>query len=167
MSHCVLDATLLITLGSAQALEVLTRSRLHSWHITPIVRGELRSDVTRRGAERAILEGSIATADLDLANDGEAAAWARWSRLVDPGEAEAIALAEVRGWKVAIEDLRARRAIDRELGVGRWLNCANLLLDGIRTRRLSEAEADAIFQGLDCYSSYVKRGVTSLGQLGR
>lgn len=167
MSHCVLDATLLITLGSAQALEVLTRSRLHSWHITPIVRGELRSDVTRRGVERAILEGSIATADLDLANDGEAAAWARWSRLVDPGEAEAIALAEVRGWKVAIEDLRARRAIDRELGVGRWLNCANLLLDGIRTRRLSEAEADAIFQGLDCYSSYVKRGVTSLGQLGR
>lgn len=167
MTACVLDATLLITLGSAQALEILTRSRLHTWHITPIVRGELRSDVTRRGVERAILEGSIVTAELDLADDRDAAAWARWSRLVDPGEAEAIALAEVRHWKVAIEDLRARRALDRELGAGRWLNCANLLLDGIRAGRLSEAEGDAIFQRLDCFSSYAKRGVSSLGQLRR
>lgn len=167
MSECTLDATLLITLGSAQALEVLTRSRLHAWRITPIVRGELRSDATRRGVERAILEGSIACVELDLADEREATAWARWSRLVDPGEAEVIAVAEVRGWKVAIEDLRARRAIERELGAGRWLNCANLLVDGIQSRRLGEGEADVIFQRLDCFSSYAKRGVTSLKQLRR
>src|SRR5690606_13666348 len=93
--------------------------------------------------------------------------WAKWSTLVDPGEAEAIAIAVSRNWLVALEDRKAQRALNRIAGAGRWINCVNLLLDAVDDDLLLEADADTIFRGLDCYGGYEKRGARVLRDLRR
>jgi len=103
--------------------------------------------------------------DLD-SDDGPAMAlFAEWSEWVDPGEAEAIALALARGWLVGLEDLEARRLLDRHVGSGKWINSASILLDAVKAGTVSIRDADVIFRALDVYSSYVKVGIKSLSQL--
>jgi predicted nucleic acid-binding protein len=165
VSDCVVDTTLLISLGKVGALHILTSSTAHIWHITPIVRGEVVSRETREGLEQAIVSGRIRPSEMDLSVSADSDALAKWARLVDPGEAEAIAVAEVRGWRIATEDRQAQRAVQRELGVGRWINSANLLVDGVRGNRVTIGDANEIFRRLDCYSAYSKRGIESIEKL--
>jgi hypothetical protein len=91
--------------------------------------------------------------------------WADWLARVDQGEAEAIAIASVKGWLVAIEDRQAQRAIDTALGPGRWVNCGSLLIDAMEDERLSVAAADKFFHNLDCHSSYAKAGLATATDL--
>ena len=70
-----------------------------------------------------------------------------------------------RGWRVALEDLHAQRQLDARSGRGRWINCANVLLDAVTDNRLALADADAVFRTLNCYAGYQKRGVSSLAHL--
>lgn len=88
-----------------------------------------------------------------------------WCRLVDAGEAEAIAVALARGWVVGIEDLFAQRRVTSEAGSDKWVNVATLLVAAVRQGRMRLPEADAIFVRLDCYPGYRKRGVNSLSDL--
>lgn len=161
----VLDASLLLTLGEASALDLLWDDPRYDWHVTPIVRGEVRSEPTRSGISEAILADDLTPVTLE--DEGELRALARWEKTVDAGEAEAIAVAEIRGWVVGIEDLFARRRLTEAFGAERWVNSATLLLHAISDGRLTHAEADAVFRRLDCFSAYAKRGVESLTDLKR
>ena len=161
---CVLDASLLISLGKAGQVDVLSKAPSYRWHIGPITRAELRRRETRDPVERLIVQGLIAPEEVD-SEDPAMAAFAEWSERVDPGEAEAIALALARGWAVGLEDLDARRLLDRLAGSGRWINCANILLDAVEARTMTLSEADGVFRRLDVYPSYQKAGVRSLSQL--
>lgn len=162
---CVLDASLLISLGKAGRLDVLAKAPSYRWHIAPITRGELVRPETRNHVEQLILEGRIALVDLDSDNAAGIALFADWSDRVDAGEAESIAIALANGWLVGLEDLDAQRRMNREAGPGRWINCANVLIDAVSSGSVSRQEAEAAFQSLDVYSSYVKVGVTTLESL--
>lgn len=161
----VADASLLISLGAASALELLWGDRDLVWHIPPIARGEIQSEPTRSELSRAILDGRLITTELDTDSEEELQLFARWTTLVDAGEAEAIAVALARDWVVGLEDLFAQRRVTRDSGTEHWINAAALLLAAVRQGRKNMSEADAIFVRLDCYTGYRKRGITSLSDL--
>lgn len=163
--EAVADASLLLSLGGASALTLLWEDPEHTWYITPIGRSEVKSDPTRAEISRAILKGQMATTELDTDSHRELGLFAHWSDLVDPGEAEAIAVALSRGWVVGLEDLFAQRQVSREAGTDRWINAAALLVAAVRDGRKSVTEADAVFARLDCYGGYRKRGIASLRDL--
>ena len=161
----VLDTSLILSLGGASALDLLSDDPAHTWHITPIVRGEVISQPTRSQISRAILEGDLVTMELDTDSADEMKAFVEWSRSVDPGEAEAIAVGLTRSWTIGIEDRFAQRRLTSAVGPAAWVNTAGLLLAAVRSGIRSLSDADAIFTRLDCYSGYVKRGITSLSDL--
>jgi hypothetical protein len=158
----IADASLLLSLGAASALHLLWNDPDHAWHVTPIARGEIRSDPTRSEISRALLNGRLATAELDTDSAAELQLFAHWSSVVDAGEAEAIAVALSRGWVVGLEDLAAQRQVTRAAGAEHWVNSATLLVAAVGQGRLSITEADALFVRLDCYSGYRKRGIATL-----
>lgn len=162
---CVLDASILLSLGGISSLDLLWQNQRYEWCLSPVVRGEITSEPTRGNLGRAILDGTVRLTELDTTDSIELNAFAEWSRRVDPGEAEAIAICCTRGWVIAIEDRYAQRQLARfAAGVG-WINSINVLLDAITDGRVTTAEADARFQRLDCYAGYRKRGVLSLTSL--
>lgn len=162
---CVLDASLLISLGKARQLSLLFETRELDLFITPTVLDQLRSDDTRRPVEQAIVAGLISVVHISSDDPAELDAVAEWSESVDEGEAECIALALTRGWLVGLEDRAAQRAVRRRGGDPAWVSCADLLVLAVRAGRLTLEEADAIFRSLDAYPGYAKRGVSSLRDL--
>ncbi|MEX2281264.1 MAG: hypothetical protein WEE89_02125 [Gemmatimonadota bacterium] len=164
-TFATLDASLLLTMGAASVLNVVWDNPRYNWHLTPIARNEIFSDPTRAEIGKALLTGRLATADLDTTSSEELAAFAQWNRIVDGGEAEAIAVSITRGGVVGIEDLFAQRKLTQLCGSASWVNCARLLLDAISDGRQSLHEADRVFKALDCYPGYVKRGISSLADL--
>lgn len=166
-TNATLDASLLLTLGGAAALHVAFDNPRYRWYITPIVRGEVLTEPTRTVVMKALLAGSLSPAELDTESPVELTEFAFWTRLVDPGEAEAIAVAVSRGWVVGIEDLFARRRLVELHGPQAFVNSATLLLEGIEDRRLTQSEADRTFKALDGYAAYAKIGIGSLADLRR
>jgi len=164
---CVLDASLLISLGKVGRLDLLEKAPSFSWYITPLTRNELRRPETREPVERLILEGRITVAELDSEDAAGMALLADWSERVDPGEAESTTVALARQWVIGLEDLQARRLLDRHAGPGRWINCATILLDAVGAGSLPLPAAEEVFQTLDVYTSYLKAGIRSLAQLRR
>ena len=162
---CLLDTSIVLSFTGVGRFDVIGQDGRYEWFVTPIVRSELIRPADRGPVDDAIANGRVHLAAIDNANELELREWASWSAVVDPGEAEAIAVAVSRGWIVAIEDLRAQRALDRAVGRGRWLNSANVLLGAIRDGRLPIDQADSIFRSLDCYLGYQKRGISTLSQL--
>ncbi len=162
---CVLDTSLILALSATGRLDLFLSNSRYNLVITPLVRGELVRRESRDPVDLAISIGHVTAAELDTASEREMILWSRWSRIVDAGEAEAIALAQGRGWLVALEDRQAQRAMDRDAGRGRWISCVNLLLDAVDDGVQSAEEAETLFQMLDSYPGYVKRGVTTLAVL--
>lgn len=162
---CVLDASLILSVASANAFQLLWTHPGYIWHLSGIVRGELRQRTSRDPIDAAIAAGHLLLVELDTGDPAQMSEWAEWLERVDQGEAEAIAVASTRGWLVAIEDRQAQRAIDANLGPGRWVNCGSLLIDAVEGKRLSVAAADKIFHDLDCYSSYAKAGLETMTDL--
>lgn len=161
----VADSSFLLSFGKAGKLDLLAKTPQFQWRVTPLVREELKTPLTRDGVERLVLAGVISPIELDSDNEAALALLAEWSELVDPGEAESIAVALASGWLVAIEDLNARRRLDRRVGPGHWINCANVLIAGVQAGGLSLRDADEIFQNLDVFTAYAKRAVVTLAQL--
>lgn len=166
-TDCVLDASLILSVASAEAFHLLWRHPRYAWHISGIVRDELRQRTSREPIDAAIAAGQVELVELDTGDPAQMEEWVKSLKLVDQGEAEAITIAATREWLVAVEDRQAQRAIDAHLGWGRWINCASLLVDGVDSARLSLAEADRIFRGLDCYGGYVKAGLAKVEDLAR
>jgi len=133
--------------------------------LSGIVRVELRQKASRDPIDAAIAMGHLRLVELDTSDSAQMREWAKWLERVDQGEAEAIAVASTRGWLMAIEDRQAQRAIDANLGPGRWVNCGSLLIDAVGSKRLSVAAADKIFHDLDCYGSYAKAGLETMTDL--
>lgn len=158
-----LDASFLLALGKLGQIALLERARAFEWHLTPVVRDELKSGKTSDAVDRAVLSGTITIVTVDSDDDQVLAHFAEWSQVVDPGEAEAIAVALSRDWLVAIEDRQAQRLLDRRVGKGRWTNTAAVLVSMVQSEDISVAEADSVFQSLDVFPGYVKRGVSSIG----
>jgi len=154
-------------LGKARRLDILTKATSFAWKIGDVTRLELRQAETREPVERLVLEQSIQVAEFDSSDIDGMTLFAEWSERVDPGEAEAIALALSRKWLVGLEDLDARRLLDRHAGPGRWINCANILIDAHRVGKLTIEDAETAFSSLDVYPSYVKSGVHKLSDLLR
>ncbi|MGH7476972.1 MAG: hypothetical protein ACRELD_11825 [Longimicrobiales bacterium] len=161
---CTLDASFILTLADAAALDLVWANTRYEWKITPVVRGEILSRAARAALQHALLAGRLSATEPDLASS-EAAALADWVKRVDPGEAEAIAVALSRGWLVALEDLHAQRQVDRQAGRGHWINSGNVLLDAVDDGRVTLGEADATFRNLNCYRGYARRGIRSLADL--
>lgn len=164
-ADCVLDASLILSVASAEAFQLLWHHPSYVWHISSIVRGELRQRTSREPIDAAIAAGQVQLVELDTDEPAQMKEWAKWLELVDQGEAEAITIAATRGWLVGVEDRQAQRAIDAHLGAGRWINCASLLVDAVDGGKLSLAEVDRIFRSLDCYSGYAKAGLAKVADL--
>ena len=157
---CVVDASIFLNLGPVRGLPVLFESKAFQWKLTPIVRSEVRHPESRSILERALLDGTLELVELDTTSEAEMKQLARYSTVLDAGEAEALALAVARSWSIALEDRKAQR-IATEAGV-KWVNCANILLAAIREGQLSVEQADDLFTRLSCYASYRKRAVNNL-----
>lgn len=163
--NCVLDASLILSIASANAFEVLWTHPGYMWQLSGIVRAELRQRTSRDPIDAAIAGGHIRLVELDTTDPSQMREWANWLERVDEGEAEAIAVASTRGWLIAIEDRQAQRAIDAKLAPGRWVNCGSLLIDAVTDKRLSVAAADKIFHDLDCHSSCARAGLETMAAL--
>jgi hypothetical protein len=161
----VLDASLICTLSSAGLLEQMLVASRYEWHITPLVRGEIVRRETRDVIDRAITGGRLWVTDVDITEPAQLDAWVEWEQVVDIGAATAIALVPGREWVVGLEDRQAQRALDRRLGVGRWINATNLLLDAVADAVMTLPEANAMFTALDSYPAYRKRGIKTLTDL--
>jgi predicted nucleic acid-binding protein len=157
-----LDASFLFALGKLGQIALLERARAFEWHLTPVVRDELKSGKTSDAVDRAVLNGTINIVTVDSDDDQVLGHFAEWSQIVDLGEAEAIAVALSRDWLVALEDRQAQRQLDRR-AKGRWTNTAAVLVSMVQSGDISVAEADSVFQSLDVFPGYVKRGVSSIG----
>lgn len=164
-TNCVLDASLILSVASADAFNLLWDHPTIVWHISGVVRGELRQRTSREPIATAIAAGHVRLVELDTTDPAQLREWAKWLKLVDQGEAEAIAIAAIHNWLVAVEDRRAQRAIDAYLAQGRWINCASLLVSAVDGARLGLAEADSIFTKLDCHTGYVKAGLVTVADL--
>lgn len=162
---CVMDASILIAFGKAGRLDVLGKVTGLAPRITPRIREELRSPAIKRAVEDAILQGTLQIVELDSDDLPAMRLLADWSSVVDYGEAECIAVALARGWIVGIEDLDARRRLDRKAGKGHWVNAANLLIDAVKSGTMPLVDAETIFGSLDSFSAYKKAGIVSLVQL--
>lgn len=162
---CVLDTSLILTLSATARVDFFLSTSRYDLVITPLVRGELVRRESREPVDLAISAGYVRAAELDTASEREMVLWSRWSRIVDAGEAEAIALAQARGWLVGLEDRPAQRALDRDVGAGQWINCVNLLLNAVDDGVLPIAEAEILFVKLDSYPGYAKRGAATLAAL--
>ena len=152
-------------MGKAGRLDLLSNSGAYEWRIAPIARGELKRPETRQPVEQMILDGLIKSVELDSDQPDALALFADWSERVDPGEAETIAIALANDWLVGIEDIASQRHLDRAPGPGHWINCANILVEAVKSGSLPLAKADEIFRSLDVYTGYVSRGIRSLAQL--
>ena len=137
-------------------MDLLSKCSAFEWHITPIVRGEIRSARTLDALNHAIIEGKVKTVEFD-SDDDAVHVFAKWRDWVDPGEAEAIAVSISRDWMVALEDRKAQRLMDREVGPGRWTNLLGILVSAVRSDELSVGEADGIFESLDVFAGYKKK----------
>jgi len=166
-TECVVDASVILNLTPIRGLSVLLDSKRYFWKITPIARREVENAEARRQLEVAIVSGQIAVEELDLSVEVEADLLAHWSEELDAGEAEAVALAVARGWRVALEDRKGQRLMNEQLGHGRWVNCADLLLHAVDDKRLTLTEAEDLFVRLSCYGGYSRRGVATLADLQR
>jgi predicted nucleic acid-binding protein len=161
----VADSSFLLSFGKAGKLDLLAKTPEFQWRMTPIVRGELRTAPTRDAVEQLVLAGVISPIELDSDDEPALILLAEWSEVVDPGEAESIAVALASGWLVAIEDLNARRLLERRVGPGHWINCADVLVAAVQAGGLSLRDADEIFQSLDVFHAYSKRGISTLAHL--
>jgi hypothetical protein len=121
----LLDASLVLTLSGAGVLERVLLASRYEWHITPLVRNEVVRRKTRDVIDRAITAGRLQVTDVDITDPVQLDAWVEWERLIDIGEAEAIALAPARGWVIGVEARQVQRVLDRRLGAGRWVNATN------------------------------------------
>jgi len=165
MVYGVLDTSLVLTLSDSRSLSLLWHDPRMRWHITPLVRSEIRSEPAQTEVSSAIVERRLGLAELDARSEPELQTFAEWSAVVDAGEAEAIAIGVSRGWVVGIEDRYAQRRLTQRVGGDAWMNAAGLLVRAVHDGRMSEADANTVFQGLDCYPGYRKRGITDLGPL--
>lgn len=114
----------------------------------------------------AVLDTSLILSELDMDSAEEMRAFADWSRSVDPGEAEAIAVGLSRSWTIGLEDRFAQRRVTSVAGPESWVNAAGLLVAAVQTSTRPLSDADAIFKRLDCYAGYLKRGITTLSVRG-
>ena len=163
---CAIDSSVIIPLAKVRRLDVLAKTPSFRWHVTPIVRSELRSADIRDALEGAILQGLVTPVDVDVSDARLATLFSEWADITDPGEAEAIAIAIANDWLVALEDRDAQRKLNSSAsGIGRWINSANILLDAVGAGHMTLPEADSVFRSLSVYRGYALRGIPSLGVL--
>lgn len=162
---CILDASLILSLGKAGHLDLLFETTELHLYVAPTALDELLSPETRAPIDDAIADGRLQVLRITSDDADELVAITEWRELVDAGEAEAIGVALVRGWLVGLEDLAAQKYMARHGHAEAWVNCAQLLRMAISAGRLSVAEADAIFRSLDVYPGYARRGIISVADL--
>lgn len=147
---CVLDNSVVSALHQAGALARL----LEMWPGRWVVPAQVREEASRWKAEGqsvvAILDrlerrGTIVYAEIDPALEG--ARMARLSRTLGQGESAAIAMADRRGFQVALDDRAARKACERLQPSVAWVSTEDLLMRAVAEGKLTRAEATTIWNG--------------------
>jgi len=164
---CVLDASLLLALGKAGALDLLFGAVELDLVIARSALDEVRSPETRGPVDRAIAAGRLRVVALTSDDRAELGLLADLSESLDAGEAECVALGLARGWLIGLEDRAAQRVVrlrGHNLGC---LTCADLLVRAVGAGRLRLDEADEVFRSLDVYPGDRRRGIDSIAKLLR
>ncbi|MEZ6069462.1 MAG: hypothetical protein R3C10_04130 [Pirellulales bacterium] len=160
MSDKIVDSCTLINLyGSARPLDIL--GACGGMHVTPQVRKEslgIRADDPENPGEllsasidlnAAIEKGLLTTCELSAR---EFELMVAYARELDDGEASSLAIAQVRGWRLASDDKKARR-IAKEDGII-VISTAELVHHWSLQARLSDTEIAAALRAIARYARF-------------
>jgi len=144
----VLDANVLINLIIAERLELLNSLPGFEFVVPENVVAEIRYADQRASLDHAIERRFVRM--VSVTDPFELELYARLRNRMGRGEAACIAMAQVRDWIVASDELgRFEREVAKRLGPGRLVNTPGLLVLGIQAGVLSVEEADRAKEDLE------------------
>jgi len=151
MPTLIADACLLITLGNANALWLLRD--IPGWRVVTCPRAvaEVCRPPSNRELAAALEEGWIQLVAIEIESDRERLALVKYdamSAFRNRGDAEILALAEVRGYTVGSDDRRVRSEA-AGLGADRLAGCVDLLVLAVRAGAVQQNEAQALLDRFD------------------
>jgi predicted nucleic acid-binding protein len=148
----LLDACLAITFGTADRLALLTELQRYRVAIPPHALGEVRRPPASDRLRQAIQEGhiSVESLNLDLVEERDALAqFDARPAFRGRGEAEVLALAQIRGYLVGSDERAVASVVREEFGAGRIAGTLDILIWAVREQRLGAAEAEHLLRHLD------------------
>jgi predicted nucleic acid-binding protein len=160
MSDKIVDACTIINLyGSQRPIDVLRA--IGGMHVTP----QVRKECLGIRAEDPENPGSLLSVQIDLSvaieqrlltqcdlSAYELESMVAYARELDDGEASSLAVAKVRGWKLATDDKKARRiATDEGIAI---VSTAELMRHWAQTDRLPTAEIAKAVRAVTRYARF-------------
>lgn len=136
----VVDTCILFNFLHLDRLDLLGGLNAYDFVVCPEVTAEVKRADQRSRIEAAVRAGIVR----EVATDTLAALapYKELKRILDPGEAAALALATTHCWAFATDDQRARKIAEQRIGRDRLMNTAGILVEAIRARLLSVEQAD-------------------------
>lgn len=155
----LLDACLAITFGQEERLDLLTGLPSRRVVIGERARREVERPPASTQLEAAIGKQMVEVEAIDLDDREEQHALARYEAMPafrNRGDAEVIALAQVRGYIVGSDDRAIRRQVKNDLGPNRIAGTLDVLVWGVRDRRLASKDAEEFLRNCDVGPSILR-----------
>ena len=145
MPEIVFDTSVLSNFSLGDAMPILEKLYSGSAFITIFITAEIRAGIRAghaglRQADEAIRKGWLR--EIDLEPGAEKSLFERFSAPLDLGEASALALAASRGWRLACDDLAARR--EAESMRVKLTGTVGILIKATQNRIIAPQDADRI-----------------------
>ena len=148
----VMDSDVTIALLKSGTIGILGSLKRFTFMITEVVAGEITKE-----PERSTLFSEISRRRIQvtpLTDPNALGVFSQLLRVIDPGEASAIALAESIGGDVAMHDKAGRRAAAGRLSEDRVHRLDDIVVEAIRECVLSIRDADEAIRRLQSVEDY-------------
>jgi hypothetical protein len=148
----LLDACQPITFGSAGRLDLILDLERHAVAIGARASREVVRDPARTRVRTAIEAGVLPVESVDMKDPHELSELRRYDSMPafrGRGEAEVLAIAEVRGCLVGSDDAAVLRAALASSGIPGVVTSLDLIVWAIRERRITLRQADGLIGQLD------------------
>jgi predicted nucleic acid-binding protein len=163
----IVDSSSLLNFVLTGSLDLLLTLPGYSFRIPPRVYAEIEPERGREALLPAIEQGRLLVEILtdEEMQTSEALQEATAQGGLDPGEAQVVAVATIRGWRALVDDKAAQRILRSKRGQSAWLTTPAIIVEAIRSGRLTVDEADALREAMDAKASFRMKGFNSFREL--
>lgn len=148
----LLDACQPITFGSTDRFDLILDLERHAVAIGARASREVVRDPARSRVRAAIEAGTLPVESVDLRDGSELSALRRYDSMPafqGRGEAEVLAIAEVRGCLVGSDDAAVLRAAVASSGIPGFVTSLDLIVWAVRESRITLRQAEELIVRLD------------------